>query len=51
MRRVLIAMLLLSACETSQPRVNAGVSVTPDGVRVHPSAGLRVGGVGVTVRP
>ena len=51
MRWTVLAMIILSACETSDPRVNAGVSVTPDGIRVYPSAGVRVGGVGVSVSP
>ena len=54
MRMALMAALLLglAACdEPASPRVNANVAVTPDGVRVYPSASARVGGVGVSVWP
>ncbi len=46
------SLVALSACgTTSDPRLDANVRVTPDGVRVHPSAGMRVSGVGITVSP
>ncbi len=49
------ALLVLGLCAAcapaSQPRLDAAVRVTPEGVRVHPSAVMRVGGVGVRVSP
>ena len=51
MRPIAIALaLLVWACsQASDPRLNAGVVLTPDGVRIHPSAAVRVGDVGVVV--
>ena len=48
----LLAFAALAGCaQPSDPRLDAAVRVTPDGVRVYPSAGVRLGNVGVTVSP
>lgn len=49
MRRTLMLLLLLSAC--TDPRLNAAVSLGPDGVSLRPSLSGRVGGVGVAISP
>ena len=54
MKGIAMAMLMTAcaACaHATGPRVDADVRITPDGVRVHPRAGVRVGNVGVTVSP
>ena len=42
-------VLLLAAC--GQPRANANVRVTPEGVRVVPSLAGSLGGIGIRVTP
>ncbi len=45
-----LALGLCAACgPASQPRLDAAVRVTPEGVRVEPTAAVRLGGVGVRV--
>lgn len=47
---VFIGLLSCVAC-TSEPRANAHVRVTPDGVRVVPVLSGVLNGVGVSVSP
>ena len=42
-------LLLISAC--TDPSVNAGVRISPSGVKVVPTVSGRVGNVGVSVAP
>ena len=51
MRRIVAVLIMLAGCSPTSPRMDAGLSVTPEGVRVNPSARVRLGGVGVTVHP
>jgi hypothetical protein len=46
---IIACLAALAAC--SDPTLNAGLRISPDGVRVVPSLSGRVGGVGVAVTP
>lgn len=49
MRLALFLALMLAAC--SDPRLNAGVSIGPEGVSIYPSLSGRVGVIGMTISP
>ncbi|MDZ7904355.1 MAG: hypothetical protein U5N55_00045 [Cypionkella sp.] len=41
---LILAGLALSGCEISDPRLNTGLSIGPDGVSMQPSVQANVGG-------
>lgn len=51
MRRICLLICLFTVAACSDPRLNAGISIGANGVRVTPSVSGQVGGATISISP